>query len=303
VVPVRCLALNGLLLMGPGACAPASLIYRSAAVLAADSAVRAALEREETLDPSTFPPFSVGVLPFRVATDDPTLEPLGHGLAALLMTDLARSGRVDVVDRLRIDAVLRELELTRVGIADPATGPRAGRLLGARQLVYGSVDAAGPDALRLDARLVLTATAVVRPVVTGTASLDEILDAEKAVAFEVFDALGVNLTPAERAAIEQRRTRSLSAFLAFSRGVRAESDLRLLDAERYYRAAIDLDPSFDPPRERIQTLDIPLFDAHPIGLVSIDAINPPGGRSFGDVTEPAFQGGETAVLVIPLVIR
>ena len=59
--------------------------------------------------------------------------------------------------------------------------------------------------------------------VTERTSLDDILDSEKALALSLFTELGVTLTPAERAAVEQRPTRYLAAFLAYSKGVRAEA--------------------------------------------------------------------------------
>jgi TolB-like protein len=285
------------------ACAPASTTRLSPEVLAADSAVRAALLMEASLDPQQFPQGSVGVLPFQVAAADPALASLGHGLAALLMTDLARSGQLRVVDRLRIDALLREQALARSGVVDPSTGPRAGRILGARHLVLGSLGVDASQAVRVDARLARTEAATLQPIVSGTTALDDILDAEKALAFEVFDAIGITLTPAERAAVEQRPTRNLGALLAFSRGAQAEAELRFLDARREFREAIRLDPAFEPARERVRSIDAYVPDPFGIALVSIDAINRPNHQSISDVADPAFEQRQSAVLVLPIIIR
>lgn len=294
---------SALALAGSQACAPASTTRLTPAVLAADSAVRSALAREAELDPQQFPEGTVGVLPFQVSSSDPSLAPLGHGLAALLMTDLARSRQLRVVDRLRIDALLREQALARSGVSDPSAGPRAGRILGARNLVLGSlaVDSAGQVAVA--ARLALTVDASVRPIVTGVAMLKDILDAEKALAFEVFDAIGVTLTPAERAVVEQRPTRDLGSLLAFSRGAQAEAELRIHDARREFREAVRLDPSFEPAKERIRSIDAMVPDPLGIALISIDAINRPDLQAISDVADPAFAQRQSAVLLLPIIIR
>lgn len=289
---------------GASACASwSSSVTTTPATLAADSAVREALAAEASLDPASFPPGSVGVLPLQVASTDPELEPLGYGLAMLLMTDLARSGQVQVVDRLRVDALLRELSLAESGVVDPASAPRAGRILGARHLVLGTVSGDRSAEIRVDARLARTEDATVRPVVSGTASLDDVLEAEKTLAFRVFDALGVNLTPAERAAVERRPTRNLAALLAFGRGVRAEAELRLYEAVREYREAARLDPSFQQAREREAALELYVPDPFAVASISIDRINRPAPRGTSDIAEPAFQGGTTAVLVIPIIVH
>ena len=69
-------------------------------------------------------------------------------------------------------------------------------------------------------------------------------DAEKRIVFGVFDDLGITLTPAERAAIDQRPTRSIAAFLAYSGGLSAEDSGRFDLAARLYREAARLDPGF-----------------------------------------------------------
>jgi hypothetical protein len=60
----------------------------------------------------------------------------------------------------------------------------------------------------------------------------------------------VTLTVAERNAIEQRPTRSLAAFLAYSRGLTAEDEGRYDDASRFYRDAARIDPGFGAASER-----------------------------------------------------
>ncbi len=294
------LASHILLIMG---CGSTGGFEATPTTLAADSAVRRALAVETSLDPATFPPRSVAVLPLRVDGLDPSLAPLGFGLAELLMSDLARSRQVQVVDRLRIHAVLRELALVNDGIVEVGAGPRPGRLLGARHLVLGSVAPSAPGSVLVDLDLVRTDDATVQPVVSGATTLDDVLDAETELALAVFEALGVTLTPAERAEVVRRPTRELGALLAFGQAAHAEAEGRLPAAIQGYRSAIRADPSFREPRERLNALEAYFPDVDGLAYLMIDGLNPPGRPEGSDIADPAFQSGRTALLVIPITIR
>jgi hypothetical protein len=87
-------------------------------------------------------------------------------------------------------------------------------------------------------------TMKVNGVAQSADAMDQLFALEKRIALDLFDELGVQLTVAERNAIEQRPTRSIAAFLAYSRGLTAEDQGRYDDASRYYRDAAHLDPTF-----------------------------------------------------------
>lgn len=214
-------------------------------------AVREVLRREATLDVNAIPPRAVAVPPMRVQGVDSTLAALGYGLADLLMTDLAYSAQLVVLDRSRVDAMLRELDLVRAGQVDSAHAPRVGRLLGARHLVVGSLTGRGRGELGIDARMANVVSGSLATAVSARAPIAEILDAEKAIAYRVFDALGITLTPGERANIEQRPTGNVTALLAYSRGVRDEAFGDYAAAAANYRAALAADPNFRAARSRL----------------------------------------------------
>ena len=212
----------------------------------ADSAARAAIASEKTIDPTRIPERAVAVPPMSITSSDTTLAPLAYGLAELLANDLARSSRLTVVERLRIDAVLRELRLSTsgIGVVDSSSAARVGRLIGARRLIVGRVRQLPGGDLQITAQVADVTTRGVTTAVSARAPLARIFDAEVALAFQIFNALGITLTPAERAAIEAAPTRNVAALLAYSRGVRDESFGRYGDAAQQYRAALQADPGF-----------------------------------------------------------
>ena len=212
------------------------------------AAARDAVAREASLSATPGPLTTVAVTPLTFNGSDSSLAPLGRGLADLMITDLSRSSRLTVVERDRLEALLDELSRSASGRVDATTALRSGRLARAGRLVRGSITQLGSSALRADAAVVNVATAQAGGPVNEDFSLDALFDAEKRIVLALFAEMGITLTAAERAAIEQRPTKSLAAFLAYSRGLAAEDEGRFGDAARFYGEAARLDPGFAAAR-------------------------------------------------------
>jgi TolB-like protein len=272
----------------------------------ADADARKAIANERAIDAAELPPRTVAVAPFSVSSTDTLIAPLGYGLADLLMTDLARSSQIRLVDRLRFDAIVRELDLAQSGRVDTATAPRVGRLVGARRMVLGSLASGSGNALVIDARIADVATSELRDAVSASAPLDRIFDAEKELAFRLLRELGVQLTPAERAAVEQRPTANISAFIAYSRGVRFEALGDYGAATREFQRALTIDPSFQMADVRlgVGSAASAVQQARAASAVA-QRVNgtftsPVGGSSLGGPVDPAFpaSGAVTGTLII-----
>jgi hypothetical protein len=272
----------------------------------AEAEARRAVAVERTLADDSLPVRSLGIPPLRVVATDTTLGPLGYGLADMLMTDLSRSAQVQIVDRLRFDAVLREMKLADAGLVESGTAPRVGRIVRARRLVLGDITQLPGREIGIAARLADVQTTQVRPAINATARLDDFFAAERALVFRTFTELGITLTPAERAAIEQRPTANIAAFLAYSRGVRYEVFGRFDDAAREYQAAAALDPEFveaslraRDARRRVR-MTVPVT---PVGIAgfTLDHVNTPTGyatsRLGGGVAEASFPSQTVTVVI------
>jgi TolB-like protein len=287
-------------------------------VAEAEAAARRAIAAERSVAVASLPERSLGVAPFSVSGADTAIAPLGYGLADILITDLQRSGQLQLVDRLRLDALLREVQLAEAGRVDPATAPRVGKLVGARRLVIGALAQRPGGQLAIDARIADVATGTVRAGVSASAPLADILAAEKELAFRLLEQLGVNLTPAARALIAERPTRNVAALLAYSRAVRYEVHGNYGGAATEYRTALRLDPSFSlasaklaqvpgatpPPSLRAGT-DQAGSGIGRASAVAVDRLNPvffsplAGGprAGAGSVADPTFPSQTVIVLV------
>jgi len=206
-------------------------------------AARAEVRDEQRLAQVPGTPNVVAVLPLTFSGADTSLKPLERGFAELLTTDLARSARLTVVERMRIQAVLDELKLQGAGATDSASNVRAGKILQAGRLVEGAIVQQGPQ-LRVDAAVIDVPTTRIAGSTNDDRALDQLLTLEKNIALGLFQQLGVTLTTAERNAIEQRPTRSLAAFLAYSRGLLLEDEGQFESANTFFQNALRLDPVF-----------------------------------------------------------
>jgi TolB-like protein len=252
------------------------------------ASVRAALARENELAAATGDPNVVAVMPFRFTGSDSSLRPLERGLADLTVTDLARIASLRVVERAQVQALLDEIDLGASERADTAMAVRSGRMLQAGRIVQGAItQLPGDETIRLDGAVVDVPTAEVRGADGTDDSLDELFAMQKRFTFSVLEALGVQASAEERSAIEQRPTRSLAAFLAYSNGL-AEADAGRLDAaERSFGEALRIDPAFGLARERQQETQSAMLGASASTATIEQSL---AGTSEGRVAEAAAQG-------------
>lgn len=81
---------------------------------------------------------TLAVLPFRNNTGDPALDALGSTLAELASNKMEAAPGLRLVERQRISDVLSELKLEMMGVTDPQTSLKVGKLIGVQRLVFGS---------------------------------------------------------------------------------------------------------------------------------------------------------------------
>jgi len=233
----------------PGARGVAALRARAELALraGAEQTARQALARETELTQQPPEPATLAVLPLVIAGDS-SFQPLSRGLAELLTTDLALIRTVRLLERLQIGAVLDELKLAESQRVEPTTAARVGRLLRAERLVQGVGIIAKDQPVQLSATVV-SGAGVVRPVGQVTGPFKGLLELEKQLVFNLSDQLGIRLTEAEHQRILAQGTKSLAAFLAYSRGLDAMDRGDYAAAARNFGEAVRADPGFQAAQQ------------------------------------------------------
>ncbi|NNE35644.1 MAG: hypothetical protein HKN13_10425, partial [Rhodothermales bacterium] len=152
-------------------------------------------------------------------------------------------GSITLVERVRLQSLIDEMELGENSFIDPSSRPRPGRLLGAGRLIGGTFAVTGSQ-LDLDVAVVNVDDATIPVSEAITDDLSNIFRLEKELVFALIDEMGISLTPEEQRRIEEIPTQDIQAFLAFSLGVEAEDGGDLAAAAGFYQEAATIDPSF-----------------------------------------------------------
>lgn len=294
--------LRFLLALSCAACATTGVQRRTVAIADADREAKRAVEVEAQLDPSRIPARSLAIVPFVVTVNDTTLRPMGYALSEFVASDLGQSRQVHMLERGRVGAMLRELKLVDEGIADPRGAPRVGRLVGARRIIVGNVTQTANDDLLISARVVDVIAGTVTDAVSATAPVSRFIEAQKALSLRLFEQLGVTLTPAERASVEQRQTNNLAAAVAYGRGVRADMRGDAASATADFEEAARLDAGF--AAARMQANGAPArtkaTGVSRVLALSVQAVNPVNVVRAADVAEPALQASQLFTLLLTI---
>ncbi len=211
-----------------------------------EATAKSAVSRENELAKVAGPPNTIAVPPLRFIGSDSNLKPLERGVAELLITDLARSSQLTVLERERMQSLLDEVARGQSNRVDETTKVRAGKILQAGRLVQGSIVQLGPERVQLNTNVVTVSTAQTGGAASSDDQLEQIFALEKKIVFQLFANLGVTLTPEERKLIDDAKpTRNLQAFLAYSRGLLAEDRGDYTGAVRFFDDARGMDPGFN----------------------------------------------------------
>nr|MBN2276504.1 tetratricopeptide repeat protein [candidate division Zixibacteria bacterium] len=241
--------------------------------------VETAVANESRLKVSNIPDNSIAVVDFDGSQLPEDLAPISKGLAEFTSIDLAKVTQLKVIDRLKIDVLLNELKLGASGKVDPGTSPRIGRLLGSEHLITGTVLSAGDNALRLDGAIVSTRDSSAERTAPIEGDVNKFFKIQKDFVFGIIDSLGIQLTKAERDAVEEVPTESFLAFMAYCRGLDYQSRGMYDAAREEYNKAVTEDKNFVPAAAK----------ANQVAAVS----GGEGGESFETFEEAATSSSES----------
>lgn len=183
---------------------------------------RDAMRREAALSSTPPEAGTIAVMPWTFVGSDASLRPLGHGVAHLVLQDLAKVSSLKLVERERVQVLLDEMALAAGGRVDPRTAARAGRLLRAERVVHGVIRQTR-EGIHIEATVVRTSDGSIEANGGAGDRLERLFALEKTVLLGLVDQMGLVLSAAERRALTERPVQDLQGFLALSRGLEAEA--------------------------------------------------------------------------------
>nr|MBF0221989.1 hypothetical protein [Desulfobulbaceae bacterium] len=186
-------------------------------------------------------PRTLALLPFdnNSVSEPEKYAPLSKGLAAMLLTDLSRNSTgLQLIERDKIQALLKEIALSQSGSVDENTAVKVGKVLGAQAIAFGSFMVLG-ETVRIDARIVKVETSELLLAENVMGNADNFIALEQELASKIAAALQVALKPPAKEAGS-----NIEAALLFSRGVDAYDKGNLEQADQFFARSIAADPSY-----------------------------------------------------------
>ncbi|MBX2991994.1 MAG: hypothetical protein KF749_12630 [Bacteroidetes bacterium] len=209
---------------------------------------------EQRLGTEKIAPRAVAVFPLTYQGTDPRYEALGKGLSEMILIDLGQVKSLQMVERIRIEALLEELQFAQSASVDRSSAPRMGKLLSAGRIVSGSFNVNNFN-LRMDVAAWDIVAQKFPGFQSGSDELDKLFRIQKELVFGIIRELGITLTVEEREKIQLVPTRNTFAFLTYCLALKSEDARDFRAAKVLYNEAAALDPGFNLAKSKAEAME------------------------------------------------
>jgi TolB-like protein len=152
----------------------------------------------------------IAIIYFDNSGGEPSMNALKKGLADMMITDLSNIKMLNIVERDKLEAILKEQKLNNTKEFDPNTATKVGKLLGAQIILTGSYfDMFG--SLRVDARFIDVETGKILKSDGVEGQTSSFFKIQKQLSWKIIKNLDTKLTDKEKKEIElNEKSKALS---------------------------------------------------------------------------------------------
>jgi len=200
--------------------------------------------------PIEIPKKTIAISYFDNTSGDKSYDPLIKGLADMLISDLSNIESIKMVEREKLDALLKEIDLGGSKFINSETAQKMGKGLGAQFILTGSFIVMG-DAFRVDARLINVENGEIVFSKAVDGNKDTFFDIEKELANEIISKLELSVSKQTLSAMEESGTRSYDAYYYWTVGNGFFQEAQYDSAMVYYEKSLSHDPNFISALETI----------------------------------------------------
>ena len=204
----------------------------------------------------SIPENTIAVSYFSNLTGHKEWDLLRKGLTDILIIDFSKVKSLKVVERIRMNILMKEMEMGASDLVESSTAPRVGKILGARRIINGGIAAPQEALIRIDALATNVVSAWTDAHADVTDQQERFFQMEKDLVFAILDELGVELSREELEAIQRIPTESFAAFLAYSLGLNYEDRGMYSEAAEQFQKAVQIDPGFSRANEKFQEAQV-----------------------------------------------
>lgn len=228
---------------------------------------------------------SIAVLNYRNLTGVKQFNGLQKGLALMLITDLSKVDNLFVVERIKMQALLDEMDLGISGIVDPETAPTVGKLLKAAYVTTGDIGEGGLDQLKLTPSLLDVPFEKQSSLPVSAGDIDNLVQLEKEILFNITDKLSIFIPEEKRKELMAPLSLSTAALLALFLAVDYSDKGMYEKAAELYSEALAEDPALELAQEsltELQNMGLIARQEVPIAEETVPAATE-GGSSMGTI--------------------
>ncbi len=238
--------------------------------------MRALLAQEDNLGGQPASPNTVAVFPFEARGAGAKLSPIGKGMAEMVMTDLSQINSLKVVERLRVQALMDEINLGQTGLVAEENAPAFGKMLKAGKMVYGGFTLENKNRLAFNVTFADAVQNTFSEPMEFNDTMANLFLIEKDAVFKIIDQMGISLNPQERERIQRVPTKNLLAFANYCMGLEMEDKGEFGKAGQFYQKSLQLDPNFSTAEQKLQASQ---------AVISAQTETPPSRSSDGSSKE------------------
>ena len=198
----------------------------------------------------------IAILYFDNSSDDKKLNQLKKGLTDMLISDLSKVSMLNVIERTKLEEILKEQKLNNTSNFDSKTASKIGKLLGVEHIMTGSYfELMGR--LRIDARLIDVETGKIIKSEGVDGAIGTFFDLEKALVTKMVAGFEVKLTPKEKEALANK-----SESISYKTSLLFSKSLDMIDNGDNHKAIENLEkilkenPDFLPAKNALRKIKV-----------------------------------------------
>ncbi|MFQ5607254.1 MAG: CsgG/HfaB family protein, partial [Candidatus Zixiibacteriota bacterium] len=205
-------------------------------------------EADEGLTTIAFLPFDN----FSVEKHQSRLGRLSSALAEFFAYDFSSYSGLKIVERDKLDFLLKEQELVSAGRIDKATAIKVGKIVGAKMMVFGLISQFDDKNARMGVKVVNVETSEIITTVDKEGKPD-FNKMQKELVQELAKKLDIKLNEKSKKSLKLGGTDSMEAMDFYARGLEFMDDYDYEQAYQNFKNAYEMDGEFIQAKEKMET--------------------------------------------------
>jgi tetratricopeptide (TPR) repeat protein len=175
---------------------------------------------------------------------------IGTGLAQSFLGDFSKISSLKIVERDKIDFLIKEQQLATSGMVDQSTAIKAGKILSAHLMIFGGFTQIDKNNTIMIARVVNVETSEIIAVLDQKGG-SNYFEMEKELVKKICDQLDILLSEQEIKQVEMGGTESLDATAQYALGLEYEDKYDYPKAFEHFMKASEIDPDFIEAKKKV----------------------------------------------------